>query len=168
MTNEDVLNGMLRKTFPKVIFIHSINEVNKTQAIHFSEEWLNEEYEPQERKNDTWSLEDVSDALKRHGLLQRQEPCDDAISRADTIEWLKKVTVTDGITFETGFKQILTDIRNMPPVTPNQKMGHWKRISTDKYVQHAMAFYRCSECGEDIIGEHNYCPNCGAKMEESE
>lgn len=46
--------------------------------------------------------------------------CEDAISRADTIEWLKKVTVTDGITFKTGFKQILTDIQNMPPVTPKQ------------------------------------------------
>ena len=43
--------------------------------------------------------------------------------------------------------------------------GKWKRVSMDKYVQHAMAFYRCSECGEDIIGEHNYCPNCGAKMQ---
>lgn len=49
--------------------------------------------------------------------------CEDAISRADTIEWLKKVTVTDGITFETGFKQILTDIQNMPSVTPKQKIG---------------------------------------------
>ena len=53
MTNEDMLNDILRKTFPNVIFIHSINEWNKTQAIHFAEEWLNAEYkaeiEPQER-----------------------------------------------------------------------------------------------------------------------
>ena len=45
-----------------------------------------------------------------------------------------------------------------------KRTGHWKRVSADKYVQHAMAFYRCSECGGDIIGEHNYCPNCGADM----
>ena len=45
------------------------------------------------------------------------------------------------------------------------RSGRWKRVSMDKYVQHAMAFYRCSECGEDIIGEHNYCPTCGTKME---
>lgn len=51
MTNEDVLNDMLRKTFPRVIFIHSISIENKTQAIHFSEEWLNAEYKPQERSN---------------------------------------------------------------------------------------------------------------------
>lgn len=44
MTNEDVLNDMLRKTFPNVIFCRSINEGNKTRAIHFSEQWLEEEY----------------------------------------------------------------------------------------------------------------------------
>lgn len=44
MTNEDVLNDVLRKTFPKVIFIRSISEWNQTQAIHFSEEWLKKEY----------------------------------------------------------------------------------------------------------------------------
>lgn len=48
------------------------------------------------------------------------------------------------------------------------KVGKWKRVSMDKYVQHAMAYYRCSECGKDIIGTHNYCPNCGAKMQEVE
>lgn len=48
----------------------------------------------------------------------------------------------------------------------NQKMGQWKRISRDLYVQHAMAYYECSECGKKMIGTHNYCPNCGAKMSE--
>ena len=45
----------------------------------------------------------------------------DCISRKDTIEYLKQVTVTDGITFETGFKQILLDIENMPSVLPKAK-----------------------------------------------
>ena len=48
MTNEDVLNDMLRKTFPSVIFIRAINFANKTQAIHFTEEWLNAEYKAEE------------------------------------------------------------------------------------------------------------------------
>ena len=51
MTNEDVLNDMLRKTFPKVIFIRSINEKDKTQAILFSEEWLNAEAETKESED---------------------------------------------------------------------------------------------------------------------
>lgn len=44
MTNADVINDMIRKTFPNVIFCRSINEENKTRSIHFSEEWLDEEY----------------------------------------------------------------------------------------------------------------------------
>lgn len=38
----------------------------------------------------------------------------DLISRSELIEFLKAVIVTDGITFETGFKQIITDIKNQP------------------------------------------------------
>lgn len=48
------------------------------------------------------------------------------------------------------------------------KTGHWKRISMDLYVQHATAYYQCSECGEKVIGEHNYCQFCGARMESEE
>lgn len=40
--------------------------------------------------------------------------------------------------------------------------GEWKRISIDKYIRHASCFYRCSVCGEDTIGETNFCPNCGS------
>lgn len=56
----------------------------------------------------------------------------------------------------------------LPSVKPAQKVGKWKRVSIDKYVQHASAFYRCSECGKDHIGMTNFCSNCGAKMEEGE
>lgn len=40
MTNGEVLDEMLRKTFPRTIFIRGINELNKTQSIVFTEEWL--------------------------------------------------------------------------------------------------------------------------------
>ena len=55
---------------------------------------------------------------------------------------------------------------DLPSVTAQPKMGRWKRINKEKYVQHAMSYYRCSECGEEIIGKHNYCPMCGCKMQE--
>lgn len=42
--------------------------------------------------------------------------------------------------------------------------GEWKRVSADKYVQHAHHFYRCDKCGYDHIGKTNFCPNCGADM----
>ena len=44
------------------------------------------------------------------------------------------------------------------------KQGEWERISMDKYIRHASYYFRCSVCGEDTIGETNFCPNCGASM----
>ena len=39
----------------------------------------------------------------------------------ELVEYLQYVTVTDGITFETGFKQILNDIKNAPTIEPKQE-----------------------------------------------
>lgn len=44
MTNGDVLNLVLRRTFPRVIFIRGINECNKTKSIVYAEEWENAPY----------------------------------------------------------------------------------------------------------------------------
>ena len=100
-----------------------------------------------------------------------QQPCEDCISRQETIEWLKKVTVTDGITFKTGFKQILYDIEQMPSVTPKQKVGKWIN-QYQIYGDIAIDMKVCSECRYEFsydvetgISNANYCPNCGAKME---
>lgn len=90
----------------------------------------------------------------------KKEPCEDVISRQTAID---AVTKTSGIRGDA-----LKALYDLPPVTPQPKMGKWKRISIDKYVQHAMAYYKCSVCDKDIIGTHNYCPNCGIKMEVEE
>lgn len=100
-----------------------------------------------------------------------QEPCEDCISRQATIKYLctnMNWYDEDGETADDEEKlNAITDLVNgVPSVTPQPKIGHWKRISIDKYVQHAMAYYKCSVCDKDIIGTHNYCPNCGAKMSE--
>lgn len=39
MTNEEVLNNVLRQAFPRMIFIRAINELHKTKSIVYSEEW---------------------------------------------------------------------------------------------------------------------------------
>jgi hypothetical protein len=110
-----------------------------------------------------------------------QEPCEDAISRQAVLEAIdvKAWEFCDYLIsknrndeqkpvslFADNLRECISE--ELPPVTPAEKVGRWKRVSMDKYVQHAMAYYRCSECGGDIIGEHNYCPNCGAKMQEVE
>jgi len=107
------------------------------------------------------------EALEMAIKALEQEPCEDAISRRDMA-----LNIVSFYNKATGKKKTLDFlckcVERLPSMQPKQRTGHWKRISMDKYVQHAMAYYRCSECGKDIIGEHNYCPNCGAKMAESE
>lgn len=44
MTNGEVMNLILRKTFPRMIFIRGINEWNKTKSIVYAEEWENAPY----------------------------------------------------------------------------------------------------------------------------
>ena len=50
-----------------------------------------------------------------------------------------------------------------------RKKGKWKRTvlgSTSGYGTTVM--YQCSECEQMSISKYRYCPNCGARMEESE
>jgi hypothetical protein len=59
------------------------------------------------------------------------------------------------------------------PITPTRKKGHW-----EQYGDFWKEKYRCSECkeeqpkilcGEQIIGYwSDYCPHCGAEMQEVE
>lgn len=98
-----------------------------------------------------------------------QEHCDDCISRqavinaiANTCFWLSA----------DNWEELTKCINSISPTTPQPKIGHW--ILSDGY-------WRCSNCKgkallkfdnfgirtpEYIHVESNYCPNCGAKMEE--
>ena len=63
------------------------------------------------------------------------------------------------------FKEIMEDIKKLPPVKPEQKMGRW--VVTDDDLVY------CSECGDSyysrpIDASWYYCPNCGARMEGEE
>ena len=96
-------------------------------------------------------------------VLPTAENKGDLISRQAILDELEKWDWQE-LYLPIHFKENIIDV--IPSINPQEpKIGRWKRISMDKYVQHAMAYYKCSECGKDIIGEHNYCPNCGAKME---
>lgn len=44
MKNWEVMNLVLRKAFPRTIFIRGIDECNKTKSIVYSEEWENKPY----------------------------------------------------------------------------------------------------------------------------
>lgn len=78
-------------------------------------------------------------------------------------------------------KSISTRVKNLPSIQPGQKVGKWiKMLDADG------VYWACSECGENIprvshfdpqfdlfsrlesIKKTNFCPNCGAKMEDEE
>lgn len=50
-------------------------------------------------------------------------------------------------------------LRNSEPV----RRGKWIYIYNKGYIPYN---YQCSECGARSILFENYCPNCGARMEE--
>lgn len=116
-----------------------------------------------------WERDTAIEQLKQlgYGLGEKVEPCVDCVSRKETIEWLKKVTVTDGITFKTGFKQILYDIEQMPSVKPQRPQGKW--IEQNDTSKHHFGWYYCSNCGAYLMSADgaNYCSCCGAEMEDS-
>lgn len=99
-----------------------------------------------------------------------QEPCEDAISRQaviDTIDkWVKSMHVLIALPAN-EVTPLFESVHELPSVTPQPKMGKWsftKHYGRDYYV--------CSFCGMERMDDHssgwNYCPNCGAKMQEVE
>ena len=96
------------------------------------------------------------------------------IDRDSLIEWLKRIRLIDlsdglgicRVIMEDDFKKAIT---NMPEniivdVAPVRN-GRW--IEKEKYTFGIM--YDCSLCENRILDNGhpwNYCPNCGAKMDE--
>ena len=113
-----------------------------------------------------------------------QEPCEDCISREQAIKATYGFERYTGID-EAPYEYAESILRDLPPVTPQQKTGHWigqKQIGfrewedcivplKDGFVTGSCS---CSECGEWLTASDeylcygNYCPKCGAKMAEGD
>lgn len=103
-----------------------------------------------------------------------QEQCEDAISRKDLLSRAWFVTGDD---FPMEGLEYITKgmVKNMPPVIPQPKTGHW--IYDDEHSSWSNLKYKCSCCKREIIiryeakddvyKDYPYC-HCGAKMIESE
>jgi hypothetical protein len=100
-----------------------------------------------------------------------QEPCEDCISRQAVMNAL-----CDGCElFKNGEQTCHSKceeyhfLATLPSVTPQPKTGHW---NTYKLSQGGIdeEWLECSECmwSNALSIPRNYCPNCGAKMTESE
>lgn len=96
----------------------------------------------------------------------QMEPCDDTVSRhmvRDTI-----FEECSGTKLDIDFVKVLIlqrAIKSLPPVRLKQKMGRW--------IVHPKGIYAQLVCDKCLSNapyncQTNYCPNCGAKMSESE
>ena len=94
--------------------------------------------------------------LKDYKQMLEREPCEDAISRAEAIR------VASGYCHPAN---IAKELEKLPPVQPEQKTGHWEpKIDFDD----TRYGYICNRCKNWVRDKSDYCPNCGAKMVESE
>lgn len=111
---------------------------------------------------------DMSDEIEDICSALEQEPCGDCVSRQEVLSEVKSgmIRPIDG----ENWKRVSDNVRDilaLPPVSPQPKMGRWnftKHYGRDYYV--------CLVCGMERMDDHssgwNYCPNCGAKMQEVE
>ena len=110
----------------------------------------------------------LAEWLRDYKRLKEQEPCEEVISREDTLKaMIEQLGIRNEDYLLPAEATLYKVVKNMPPVTPQQNIGRW--IFVDKAKEHA----RCSECGYGNVDLfdgrlHNYCERCGAKMQESE
>lgn len=115
--------------------------------------------------------------LKNHYHNQKQQSCEDCISRQAAKLKVARVTWNDGDSCYDFHDKCVDCLDDLPSVTPKEKIGHWVLSDVEgNRVWHC----NCSECGKDpqdyIGGSENwwliknklpkYCPNCGTKMQE--
>ena len=104
----------------------------------------------------------------------------DCISRQAAIDALRKLREEDiedyGCEIPEGFNQDHLDratfaIKQLPPIQPKRGKwidkgwtGDWQYLTDGR--GNCWRKIVCSECGESVRHESNFCPNCGADMRE--
>ena len=102
------------------------------------------------------------------------EPCEDAVRRTEILRMINCINDHHAIT---PYKSVgavtehLTRIASsLPPVTPKQPeqcTGKW--VFKNDLATIPTGYYECSECKIGrLMYKENFCPNCGAKMNQSD
>ena len=104
----------------------------------------------------------------------KQQPCEDAISREAALNTINAMRVAcDTNDIADYYILLLEAFKQLPPVTPKQKSGHWEWVQYDSSPN--IGNWRCSECRAiiphtpketDNTPIYKLCPMCGAKMVE--
>ncbi len=98
----------------------------------------------------------------------KHEPCDDVISRQAVLN-LPRRALKNYFGEITAEMIYVKDVEKLPSVAATGKAGHW--IFVHPLQENDGGSYMCSICNVgdwNLNGKENYCPNCGAKMQEVE
>lgn len=86
---------------------------------------------------------------------------EDAISR----KWILKELNAESEKDYPSFRRVMEKIEDATPVEPKRPKGEWMPIiEANELGDTYKAGIYCSECGETLSYEANFCPNCGADM----
>ena len=116
--------------------------------------------------------------------LSTEDTTFDCISRREAIDVLKMgeeflnraldntdIVGAEREKYEWGLGLIescISDMKELPSVQPERKTGKW--IVDGVRFKGGHDWMHCSECGRETLNtpieRTNYCPNCGARMEE--
>ena len=76
--------------------------------------------------------------------------------------------ITIGLDKETAQDDINAFNMAIEALKQEPKTGHWIEGSDIDIMGKKVYWYTCSNCNEDRGQNTNYCPNCGARMFESQ
>jgi hypothetical protein len=145
----------IKEVFPNAEINYGLRGVVAVTFIHktiFDLDWWNAEYEE-------------PSSSEKLNKSETPTSSDDCISRQAVEDAMYDATRA----MDLNYGQIMDYIDNLPSVTPIRPKGHW--IKTELPSRDA---HECSECGNLAIFDEcrneemltDFCPNCGAKMEE--
>ena len=159
--------------------VESVRNRPITSADFYNEEELCSRCAEEHRQLGEW--------LKDYKRLLEQQPCDDCIGRQAAIDAIDALYL-DGDSSASyrasaegdaliGKYQAITALDDLPPVTPQPKMGKWKAFTHSAYrgkdeddepIWREVTVYHCDLCNRRTVIKEKYCPNCGGKMQEVE
>ena len=95
----------------------------------------------------------------------------DLISRQAAIDAIGRLDIPEDMCVFEILSHIELEIGNLPSAQPTAepvRHGKWIKADSQQYFRKHYPAFTCSECGQrkDSQKKWNYCPNCGARMDE--
>lgn len=156
-----IQDGVMEKLIEELE--HEVGSMTNEDKINYLKDILSEINESEDAV--CYLTSEDSEVIESAIKALEQEPCKDTISREDAIGAVANLFEMSEYPhpYPQGkpirLKDIKEKLKQLPPVQPKIKVGHW--IHTSGYN------YHCSECDfiqHESMSEYKYCPNCGCHI----